>query len=112
MGSAIANIIRHHHLTSREIHELCYDLKVLRRREFKQLLKWRLLIRTEIINNNKPRKLLNIKETREIETNHQKEIVSEISCMERKIYEAPKRRQRLRRRKHTASLNPTIKEKS
>ncbi|CAI5491378.1 unnamed protein product, partial [Closterium sp. Naga37s-1] len=37
-----------HPLTTPEIHELCQDLRILGKRDFKQLLKWRLKIRKDL----------------------------------------------------------------
>jgi len=46
--AAAAEMVRSHPATTSEIRILCEDLQVLGRSEFKQLLKWRLLLKKEI----------------------------------------------------------------
>ncbi|CAI5480208.1 unnamed protein product, partial [Closterium sp. Yama58-4] len=46
----LAQPVMEHPLTTPEIHELCKDLRILGKRDFKQLLKWRLKIRKDLPN--------------------------------------------------------------
>lgn len=50
---AVAERARRHASTNAEVKELCADLQVLGRREFKQLLKWRMGIRKELERERK-----------------------------------------------------------
>ena len=49
--AAVAEMVRSHPATTSEIRILCEDLQVLGRSEFKQLLKWRLLLKKDIKKN-------------------------------------------------------------
>ncbi|GAB4820618.1 hypothetical protein N2152v2_007664 [Parachlorella kessleri] len=46
--AAAAKLIREHPATTAEVRTLCRDLQVLGRSEFKQLLKWRLLVKKDL----------------------------------------------------------------
>lgn len=53
---SVAALVRSHAATNYEIKELCKDLQVLGRREFKQLLKWRMTIRKELEKDKKDKR--------------------------------------------------------
>lgn len=44
-----AEFVRNHPATSSEVRQLCSDLKVIGRSEFKQLLRWRMKVRSDIL---------------------------------------------------------------
>lgn len=46
--SELASFVRSHTATDAEVRLLCKDLQVLGRSEFKQLLKWRLLVKKDL----------------------------------------------------------------
>lgn len=55
--SEIQNLVKSHKATTTEIRTLCEDLQVLGRSEFKQLLKWRLVVKKDIdkiLNDRNP----------------------------------------------------------
>jgi AdoMet-dependent rRNA methyltransferase SPB1 len=45
----VAEFVRKHAATTTEIRHLCTDLQVLGRSEFKQLLRWRMKVRGDIL---------------------------------------------------------------
>lgn len=52
-GAALAAVVRAHPATDSEVRLLCKDLLVLGRSEFKQLLRWRLMIKKDLQRQQK-----------------------------------------------------------